>query len=57
MLLKGKIINSEDEMKETVTRRYDKKVDVLFINQPSPDGFIYIRDVNRCGRYSWERMK
>ncbi len=31
-------------------------VDVLFVNPPSPDGFIYIRDVNRHGRSSWERM-
>ena len=44
-------------MKEKVTRRHDKKVDVLFINPPSPDGFIYIRDINRHGRSSWERMK
>lgn len=31
-------------------------VDVLFVNPPSPDGFVYIRDVNRHGRSSWERM-
>jgi len=31
-------------------------VDVLFVNPPSPDGFIYIRDINRHGRSSWERM-
>ena len=29
---------------------------VLFINPPSPDGSIYIRDVNRHGRRSNERM-
>ena len=37
-------------------RRHDQRVDVLFINPPSPDGFIYIRDINRHGRSSWERM-
>ena len=37
-------------------RRHDQKVDVLFVNPPSPDGFIYIRDINRHGRSSWERM-
>ena len=37
-------------------RRHDHQVDVLFINPPSPDGFIYIRDINRHGRSSWERM-
>lgn len=29
---------------------------ILFINPPSPDGHIYIRDVNRHGRRSNERM-
>ncbi len=37
--------------------RYDKKVDILFVNPPSADGFIYIRDINRHGRSSWERIK
>ncbi len=37
-------------------RRHDQRVDVLFVNPPSPDGFIYIRDINRHGRSSWERM-
>jgi len=36
--------------------RHTAKVDVLFVNPPSPDGFIYIRDINRHGRSSWERM-
>lgn len=36
--------------------RYSKPVDVLFVNPPSPDRFIYIRDINRHGRSSWERM-
>jgi radical SAM superfamily enzyme YgiQ (UPF0313 family) len=31
-------------------------VDALFVNPPSPDGFVYIRDLNRHGRSSWERM-
>jgi len=31
------------------------KVDALFINPPSPDGHIYIRDMNRSGRRSRER--
>jgi radical SAM superfamily enzyme YgiQ (UPF0313 family) len=34
---------------------YDQ-VDVLILNPPSPDNFIYIRDINRHGRSSWERM-
>jgi len=36
---------------------HDKKVDVLLVNPPSPDKFIYIRDINRHGRSSWERIK
>lgn len=28
---------------------------ILFVNPPSPDGFIYIRDINRSGRRSRER--
>ena len=40
-----------------MSHRHDKKVDVLFINPPSPDRFVYIRDINRHGRSSWERMK
>jgi radical SAM superfamily enzyme YgiQ (UPF0313 family) len=38
-------------------RKHNKKVDALFINPPSPDGFVYIRDINRHGRSSWERIK
>ena len=30
------------------------KCDVLFVNPPSPDGHIYIRDINRSGRRSRE---
>ena len=30
-------------------------LDILFINPPSPDDYIYIRDVNRSGRRSSER--
>lgn len=37
-------------------RAHDQQVDVLLVNPPSPDGFIYIRDINRHGRSSWERM-
>lgn len=37
-------------------RKHDQQVDVLFVNPPSPDGFVYIRDINRHGRSSWERM-
>lgn len=37
-------------------RRHSAPVDVLFVNPPSPDRFIYIRDINRHGRSSWERM-
>ena len=36
--------------------RHNEKIDVLFVNPPSPDTFIYIRDINRHGRSSWERM-
>lgn len=36
--------------------KHDRQVDVLFVNPPSPDGFVYIRDINRHGRSSWERM-
>ena len=39
-----------------MNRKHNAPVDVLFINPPSPDGFVYIRDINRCGRSSWERM-
>ncbi len=28
---------------------------ILFVNPPSPDGYIYIRDINRSGRRSRER--
>jgi len=38
-------------------KKHYEKVDVLFVNPPSADGFIYIRDINRHGRSSWERMK
>lgn len=31
------------------------KCDVLFVNPPSPDDNIYIRDIHRCGRRSRER--
>jgi len=31
------------------------KCDVLFVNPPSPDGYVYIRDIHRCGRRSRER--
>ena len=30
------------------------KIDVLFVNPPSPDGSIYIRDIDRSGRYTRE---
>ncbi|MBM3334614.1 radical SAM protein [Candidatus Sumerlaeota bacterium] len=32
-----------------------KQCDVLFVNPPSPDGYIYIRDFNRCGKRTRER--
>lgn len=32
-----------------------QKCDILFVNPPSPDGHIYIRDINRSGRRSRER--
>ena len=30
-------------------------MDILFINPPSPDSYVYIRDINRSGRRSSER--
>ena len=39
-----------------MNRKHDSQVDVLFINPPSPNAFVYIRDINRHGRSSWERM-
>jgi len=35
--------------------RKNGKIDVLFVNPPSPDGYVYIRDINRSGRRSRER--
>jgi len=32
----------------------NKTLDILFVNPPSPDGRIYIRDIDRSGRYSRE---
>lgn len=32
----------------------NSRVDVLFVNPPSPDGSIYIRDIDRSGRYTRE---
>ena len=37
-------------------RSHHARTDVLLVNPPSPDGFIYIRDINRHGRSSWERI-
>jgi len=39
-----------------MAREHNTPVDVLFVNPPSPDRFVYIRDINRHGRSSWERM-
>ncbi|MBC8488089.1 MAG: radical SAM protein [Bacteroidetes bacterium] len=39
-----------------MVRKHNTPIDVLFINPPPPDGFVYIRDINRHGRSSWERM-
>lgn len=33
----------------------NEKCDILFVNPPSPDGYVYIRDINRSGRRSRER--
>ena len=41
---------------EELEGRFQAPVDVLFVNPPSPDRFVYIRDINRHGRSSWERM-
>lgn len=30
-------------------------MNILFVNPPSPDGYVYIRDINRSGRRSRER--
>jgi anaerobic magnesium-protoporphyrin IX monomethyl ester cyclase len=32
-----------------------QSIDALFVNPPSPDGHVYIRDINRSGRRSRER--
>lgn len=37
-------------------RKHANPVDMLFVNPPTPDGFVYIRDINRHGRSSWERV-
>lgn len=37
-------------------RKHNVPIDALFLNPPSPDKFVYIRDINRHGRSSWERM-
>ena len=34
----------------------DNKIDILFVNQPSPDGDFIIRDINRSGRKTREHM-
>ncbi len=39
-----------------MVRKHNRSVDLLFVNPPSPDGFVYIRDINRHGRSSWERI-
>lgn len=39
-----------------MNRKHNTPVDILFVNPPSPDRFVYIRDINRHGRSSWERM-
>ncbi|MCX6796615.1 MAG: radical SAM protein, partial [Candidatus Falkowbacteria bacterium] len=43
-------------MQNRIIKNLDlSKVDILFINPPSPDRYIYIRDINRSGRRSKER--
>src|SRR5580765_2561971 len=34
----------------------DEVLDVLFVNPPSPDGEVFIRDIHRVGRRSREKM-
>ena len=54
---------SEELLKDTESRFGIPKMDglvtkplrILFVNPPSPDGYIYIRDINRSGRRSRER--
>lgn len=36
------------------SRLNNNKIDILFVNPPSPDGRIYIRDIDRSGRFSRE---
>ncbi|MGH9172921.1 MAG: hypothetical protein ACRD1H_01120, partial [Vicinamibacterales bacterium] len=37
-------------------RELKSLVDVLFVNPPSPDGEVFIRDIHRVGRRSREKM-
>jgi radical SAM superfamily enzyme YgiQ (UPF0313 family) len=32
----------------------EQRLDCIFVNPPSPDGYVYIRDINRSGRRSRE---
>src|SRR4051794_21032154 len=34
----------------------EERLDVLFVNPPSPDGEVFIRDIHRVGRRSREKM-
>jgi radical SAM superfamily enzyme YgiQ (UPF0313 family) len=38
-----------------MNQKHHTRVDVLFVNPPSPDGHVYIRDINRSGRRSREQ--
>ncbi|MEI7554281.1 radical SAM protein [Candidatus Chlorohelix sp.] len=41
-------------IKDVIPRTYN--LDCLFVNPPSPDGEVYIRDIHRVGRRSREKM-
>lgn len=57
-----KTVGSVDLMKISQTNIRDfageqkSLVDVLFVNPPSPDGEVFIRDIHRVGRRSREKM-
>ena len=42
-------------LQELSEKNSGNKLRILFVDPPSPDGYIYIRDINRSGRRSKER--
>ena len=60
MAITKRLSKISDIQKETTRVRPKAKkpraraLRILFVNAPSPDGFVYIRDINRSGRRSRE---